>query len=164
MDRPSNLGRWAGNAVLASLALGCGGADGESVPGEVPAAQVTEPGSGQARVLVQEIVPADVARRPPRFVSLAPRGAWEGDPYRYGIIVDDPATEEVTLTLVRAPEGAALEGHLLTWTPTRAQTGHRQRFSLRAVDPEGAAMVQDWTLVPRAGHPNPVLAGPRHHH
>ncbi len=164
MDRPSSLGRWAGNAALTALALGCGGAEGETVPGEKPPAPVTAPQDGKARVLVKEIAPAQVAKRPPQFVSVAPRQAWEGRPYLYSIDAEDPDGEEVNLTLVRAPEGAVLDGSLLKWTPSPTQADHRQRFTLRAADPEGAARVQDWTLVPRAGHLHGVLAGPRHHH
>jgi hypothetical protein len=94
------------------------------------------------------------ANRPPRFLSVAPRLAQEGAPYQYGVAADDPDGDAVQLTLLQAPEGAALEGALLRWQPSHAQAGRRQRFTLRAVDGHGAARTQTWTVVPR-----PVQAG-----
>jgi hypothetical protein len=114
--------------------------------------------------LVTEIDPGRAAHRSLRFVSMAPHAAREGDPYRYDFLVDEPPGDEVAFTLVRAPEGAVLEGHLLQWTPSHAQVGHRQRFTLRAMDELGEAREQTWSVVPRAEHLRLILAGPRHHH
>jgi len=135
------LARWAGHALLAGLALGCAGAD--------------DPGPA-AGVVVTEIHPSRVVGRHPRFLSLAPRMAREGEPYRYGVTAAEADGEEVRLTLVRAPEGAELDGTILKWTPGHAQVGRPQRFTLRAVDEHGAAEDQEWTVIPwhelREGH------------
>jgi hypothetical protein len=83
---------------------------------------------------------------------VAPPAALEGEPYRYRVSALDEG-EEVHLTLLRAPEGAVLEGAVLVWTPAHAQAGRAQRFSLRAADGHGAEE-QDWTIVPGAeAHP-----------
>ena len=102
-------------------------------------------GPGPAR-LVKELPPV---RMTPRFVSLAPAMAREGRPYRYAIRALDPDGEPLTFTLVRAPEGAQLEGRVLVWVPARAQTRRRQQFLLRAVDEHGAARDQAWTVLAR---------------
>jgi hypothetical protein len=157
---------WTGNAVLAGLVLGCAGADGLDGGGGEPVPART--GTGSARVapavIITEIHADHLANRHPRFISLAPKLAREGEPYHYGISALEPDGEEVHLTLVRAPEGAALEGMILKWTPEHAQAGHRQRFTLRAVDDHGAAVDQTWTVVPRLElRPgSPAESGGRH--
>jgi len=142
------LAGWTGNAVLAGLVLGCAGADGQEVQ------------SGAA-VLVTEIHPGN---RRPRFISLAPHLAREGEPYRYGIHALDPDGDEVRFSLLRAPEGAALEDGILKWTPEHAQVGHRQRFTLRAADGRGGVDEQTWTIIPRAEPHRGIRARARMRH
>jgi len=129
----------AGHALLAGLVLGCSGADGPD-----------------PEAVVSEIHPSQVVRRHPRFISMAPRMAREGEPYRYGITASEGDGEEVHLTLVRAPEGAALDGTVLRWIPEHAQVGRPQRFTLRAADEHGMSEDQEWTVIPwheiREGH------------
>ncbi len=139
------LAGWTGNAVIAGLVLGCAGADGlDPASAEPPARH-----SGAVAV-VTEIESGQMVNHRPRFISLAPRLAREGEPYRYGISVMDPDGDEVHFTLLRAPEGAGLEGGMLKWTPEHAQVGRPQRFTLRAVDERGAAEEQTWTVIPRS--------------
>lgn len=121
--------------VLATLAWAGG-------PDRVPPARAQ---------LVTEIEPARVVRPRPRFTTLAPVLAREGQTYRYAANVLDPDREEVAFTLVRAPEGAALEGRELVWVPTHAQAHGRQRFTLRAVDERGEAREQSWAVLARPG-------------
>jgi hypothetical protein len=121
--------------VLATLAWAGG-------PDRVPSARAQ---------LVTEIEPARVVRPRPRFTTLAPVLAREGQTYRYAANVQDPDREEVAFTLVRAPEGAALEGRVLVWVPTHAQAHGRQRFTLRAVDERGEAREQSWAVLARPG-------------
>jgi hypothetical protein len=130
---------WGGHALLAGLALGCAGPDdpAAAAPSAAPASVVTE------------IHPDDRSGRRPRFISLAPPAALEGEPYRYRVSALDDG-EEVHLSLLRAPEGAALEGAILKWTPEPAQAGRPQRFTLRAADGHGAEE-QEWTVIPGAG-------------
>ena len=129
---------WGGHALLAGLALGCAGAE-DPAPGA---------DRGAPARIVTEIAPGDRPFRRPRFISVAPPAALEGEPYRYRVSALDEG-EEVHLTLLRAPEGAVLEGAVLTWVPERAQAGRPQRFSLRAADGHGS-VEQDWTVVPGA--------------
>jgi len=152
------LAGWTGNAVLAGLVLGCAGADGLDPGAAAPDAQ-----SGAA-VLVTEIHSGDLVNRRPRFISLAPHLAREGEPYRYGFEALDPDGDEVRFSLLRAPEGAALEGGVLKWTPEHAQVGRPQRFTLRAADGHGGVDEQTWTIIPRA-EPHPgIRNGARMHH
>jgi hypothetical protein len=143
------LAGWTGNAVLAGLVLGCAGAD------------ALDRGAPDAVQLVREIHPG---RHRPRFISLAPHLAREGEPYRYGFEALDPDGDEVRFSLVRAPEGAALEGGVLKWTPEHAQVGHRQRFTLRAADGHGGVGEQTWTVIPRAEPHHGIRARARMHH
>jgi len=139
MGCPVSLAGRNGAAVLAALALGCAGAGG------------ADPDC--AAVVISEIQPQERINRPPRFLSLAPRMAREGRPYRYGVAAMDPDGDEVHLTLLRAPEGAALEGGILTWTPEPGQAGRPQRFTLRAADEHGGAREQTWTVIPKPERP-----------
>jgi len=166
MGRRAIMAGWTGNAVLAGLVLGCAGAEGLGGDGSQPLPVRTEtaPARVAPAVIITEIHSADHPSRHPRFISLAPKLAREGEPYRYGVSALEPDGEEIHLTLVRAPEGAALEGTLLKWTPEHAQAGRPQRFTLRAVDEHGVAADQTWTVVPRPEH-HPALpagAGNRH--
>lgn len=156
------LAGWSGNAVLAGLVLGCAGADpldpGAPAPGRPEVIQ-----SGPA-VLVAEIRAGDLVNRRPRFISLAPQLAREGEPYRYGVSALDPDGDEVSFSLLRAPEGAILEGGVLQWTPEHAQVGRPQRFTLRAADGRGGVDEQTWTIIPRAEPHHGIRAGARMRH
>jgi len=101
-------------------------------------------------VVITEIQPGALALHRPRFISLAPHLAREGEPYRYGVSALEAEGDEVRLTLLRAPDGATLEGNVLKWTPEHAQAGRPQRFTLRAADERGAAEDQDWTVIPKS--------------
>jgi len=144
MSRQSSLAGWAGSAAVAA-ALACHGLEARE----------------QAARLVTEIEPARVAHRPPRFISVAPAMAREGEPYRYGFAALDPEGEALSFTLVRAPAGAVLEGRLLKWTPGHHQAGRRERFTLRAMDEHGASRLQSWTVIPRA---EPAVRHPHRRH
>jgi hypothetical protein len=124
--------------TLAGLALGCAGSDPEATAAKGPT----------AALVVTEIDQAAVLNRPPRFLSLAPLEAQAGHPYTYEIDAWDPDGDEVEFSLVEAPPGASLEGHLLTWVPRAAQAGHLQGFTLRALDERGGSRLQTWQVVP----------------
>ena len=146
----ASFGDWTGGTILVAVSLGCAGA------------APPEPGCGTRVRIVTEIEPAEVVNRRPRFISVAPRQAREGEPYRYSAAALDPEGDAVRFTLVRAPEGSSLEGGLLRWQPNHAQAGHRQRFTLRAVDAHGAARDQSWSVLPVPEDPGPRPA-PIHH-
>lgn len=151
----SGLAPWSGSVFFIALSLGCAGSGD---PDRAVAA-----GQDQGQVprprLVTEIAPGQVANRPPRFLSLAPLAAREGETYRYGVDAMDPDGEEVSYRLVRAPEGAVLEGHVLKWIPEHGQVGHRQRFTLKAMDEHGAVRTQSWSLIPRAEASHGAIPG-----
>jgi hypothetical protein len=151
------------NVALVALGLGCIGGETQGLDPEAgqPPAAVPDPRRAPANV-VTEIEPAKVANHPPRFISMAPATAREGEPYDYGFAALDPDGEELRYVLVRAPEGASVVGELLEWTPRHSQAGRLQRFTLRAVDEHGAATDQTWSVLPqseaephhhRSGHP-----------
>jgi hypothetical protein len=109
-----------------------------------------------AKALVTEIPPERVLRRRPRFLSVAPRQAREGETYQYGFAAVDPEGEALRYVLVRAPKGAQLDRQMLRWTPGRSRVGQRERFVLRAVDEDGRSVTQAWTVLTREpGHSSP---------
>lgn len=137
------MGCWIGWLGLAGL--GCVGALGgfARAAGEGP-----EAGGAARGLVVTEIDQAEVVNRRPRFHTLAPLTAREGRPYRYGFKAEDPAGDEVTYSLVQAPEGASLRGRTLTWVPGPAQAGRPQEFTLRAADAHGLVSEQHWQVLP----------------
>ena len=145
---------WSANAALAVLGLGCIGAGNPGA--ELEGAQPAVPPAPAS--VVAEIEPAKVANHPPRFISVAPFHAREGEPYAYRFSALDPDGDELRYVLVRAPEGAALAGEVLEWTPRHGQAGRTQQFTLRAVDEHGAAQDQTWSVIPR-----PDAEGHHHH-
>ncbi|MDR3673750.1 MAG: hypothetical protein P4L36_23110 [Holophaga sp.] len=151
MGWPTTLAGCSGPTLVAGLVLGCAGAD------------APDPGPAPSVAVVTEIHPADVIGRRPRFISLAPKLAREGEPYQYGVFALEDG-EEVRLTLVRAPEGAVLDGTILKWTPEHAQAGRPQRFTLRAVDEQGGAEDQTWTVTPRSEPKGQIPSWPRTRH
>jgi hypothetical protein len=153
---------WAGGAALAGMALACAGLEAQVPADRAPRAPAAQGGGGAADGLVQEIEPGQVMRRPPKFITVAPATAREGELYRYGFAALDPDGEALSFTLVRAPEGAELEGRLLKWVPGKGQTGRRERFVLRAVDEHGAARVQAWTVIPAREAPTALHHLRRH--
>jgi hypothetical protein len=162
MQNP-HAAHWMGNAALAALALACTGAHGETPAWSLALAGRGPSGPKPARV-VTEVPASRAANHPPRFLSTAPRTAREGSSYVYDPAVVDPDGDQVAFSLLRAPDGAVLEGEVLKWTPTHAQAGHRQRFTLRAVDEHGAARVQHWSVIPGKGRDKGVLGGRRTRH
>jgi len=163
MGWPIIMTGWTGHALITGLVLGCAGADGPDPAGAAAPAARPEPRPVPA-VVITEIPPEGLALRRPRFISLAPRLAREGEPYRYGVAAIEGEGDEVHFTLLRAPEGAALDGSVLRWTPEHAQAGRPQRFTLRAVDERGVAEDQTWTVTPRPEPFHGLPAGPRTMH
>jgi hypothetical protein len=151
------LARWGGSTALTALALGYVGLEGE-------AAEKTDWALLRPVRMVTEIDPDGAVQRSLRLVSLETLRAREGAPSWYEFPVDEFFADEVAITLVRAPEGAAQGGSLPEWSPGRAQAGQRQWLTLREADPSGRDREQTWGVAPRAGHLHDILAGPRHRH
>ena len=155
----------SGSVVLVAVALGCAGVEGAPA-GEAGAAPAMRQGPRLATAparLVSPIEPSAVLNRRPRFLSVAPRQAREGESYQYGVVAADPVGDALHLSLLRAPEGAALDGALLRWKPSHAQAGRRQRFTLRAVDGHGASREQTWNVIPRLEPAHPSRPEATHH-
>jgi hypothetical protein len=114
--------------------------------------------------VVTELPGSRKPNHPPRFLSTAPRTAREGRGYVYELAASDPDGDTVAFSLLRAPEGAVLEGEVLKWTPTLAQAGQRQRFTLRAMDEHGAESVQHWSVIPDRSRDRGVLGVRRTQH
>ena len=141
---------WAANAMVVTMSLGCiGGDPGPELDGRSSGAAAAPRGGPSAPAnVVTEIVPGRSGK--PRFISVAPALAREGEPYTYGFAALDPDGEDLRYALVRAPEGASLAGDALEWIPRHNQAGRLQRFTLRAVDGLGEAQDQTWSVMPRA--------------
>lgn len=155
---------WMGNTALAALTLACARAGGETPVQAQPRDCRPAPTRATPARLVSEVEPSRMINRPPRFISIAPRMAREGEPYAYGMAAKDPDGDALAFTLLKAPEGAVLEGEVLKWTPTHAQAGRRQQFVLRAMDEHGAVRLQHWSVIPRREPAKGVLAGRRTRH
>ncbi len=63
------------------------------------------------------------ANRPPAFGHLGSLAAEEGAPFRLELPVTDPESDDITITAEGLPEGAALDGKVLSWTPGFDQAG-----------------------------------------
>jgi hypothetical protein len=93
-------------------------------------------------------VDVNVTAPAPVFNAAAPTQATEGTQYSYAVSATDPAGTPVTLTLASAPDGAALSGGTVTWTPTWGQSRKPNNFVLTATSDAGGTSTQEWTLSP----------------
>lgn len=93
--------------------------------------------------------PAVAAVQPPVFTSTAPTAAKEGHPYAYAPTASDPAGKPISFTLPTSPAGASFSAGAVAWTPSAAQVGAAQSFSLQASN-GGASASQSWTVMPSA--------------
>lgn len=100
------------------------------------------------------------ANLPPLITSTPPTEAAVGQGYSYVFRATDPEGGLLTLSLVAAPAGMALNptNGLVEWTPVASQTGP-QAVNLRAADAEGGSTEQAYTVVVSADAPNepPVI-------
>src|SRR6185369_5729035 len=73
--------------------------------------------TSQAIPSASATVPLSVSAPAPVFNSTPPTASAQDTLYSYTISATDPAGGAVTFSLTSAPEGAALNGTTLTWTP-----------------------------------------------
>ena len=82
----------------------------------------------------------------PEFVSTPGVTANQGITYTYEIQTAPPANS-VTLAMSAAPSGAALNGNMLSWTPSAAQSRVSNPFSVTATNAAGSS-TQSWSVSP----------------
>ena len=143
----------------AEPSLGLLNADGATPQGEpyvivVPAGETLDSAeSSQPRELVFsnlqraaiDFTPRWIApvNQPPFFTSIPMTRAIEGQLWRYLIGVADGNGDTVSLSLLAAPQGMALQGEEVSWTP--AQSGNYEVL-IEAADGQGGTARQGFTL------------------
>ncbi len=97
-------------------------------------------GDASARITVTNVAPV--------IESAAPEQARLGSPYSYEPRIVDPggALDPLTLTLTEAPDGAAVEGGVVTWTPVDADLDEELPFALTVDDGDGGTDEQTWVV------------------
>jgi hypothetical protein len=98
--------------------------------------------SGSATVALSVSAPAPV------FNTTPPTASAQDALYSYTISATDPAGGAVTFSLTSAPEGAALNGTTLTWTPNWNQSRIPNGFTVTATTDGGGSAAQSWSLAP----------------
>ena len=81
----------------------------------------------------------------PRITSTPPAGATEGTEYAYALTADDQDGDPVAFTLLQGPQGMALSGARLTWTPSALQAGGHD-VSVQADDGRGGLDTQTFRV------------------
>lgn len=85
----------------------------------------------------------------PMITSAPSASATGGQPYTYFIYAMDPDGDAITYQLASGPNGAAITGNALTWTPSPAQERTPSSFTIIAKDARGAVSTpQSWTITP----------------
>ena len=87
--------------------------------------------------------------QPLRFSSSPPINATEGQSYSYSVELDVSPGDSVQLSLSQAPDGASLNGKVLSWTPSVGQSRIGNSFSVVALSASGSSAVQSWIVFPR---------------
>jgi len=147
------------DSLTFSLVQGPAGASasGNSVTWVPSAAQVGSAQAFKARVSDGKGATADqdwtVTPSPnavPAFTTTASTSAKEGHAYVYSAGVADADGDTVAITVISQPSGAIYRFGVFTWSPTAAQVGVPQAFTLRADDGFGGQKEQTWTVTPSA--------------
>lgn len=97
------------------------------------------------------------ANAAPAFTSTPSPGAKEGHPYSYTAVTSDADGDTVVVTALSLPTGATFNSGVIAWSPSAAQAGILQTFTLRATDAIGAQTDQTWTVTP-AANSNPAFS------
>ena len=84
----------------------------------------------------------------PNFTSTPGTSASEGQVYSYTVAATDPAGGEVTYALTSGPTDATLDGSVLSWTPSHAQSRVENNFTITATTTEGATATQAFSVTP----------------
>ncbi len=82
------------------------------------------------------------------FTSTAPAAASEGQAYTYQISATESSGAAVTYSLTSGPDGAAISGSTLSWTPTHAQSRKSNSFTIKGTSSKGATATQTFSVAP----------------
>lgn len=82
------------------------------------------------------------ANHPPSISSVPPTSAVNGELYQYQVIAIDEDGDALIYELLEAPNGMALTGNLVQWTPAIVQVGSVHSVKIQVVDARGAHAVQ----------------------
>ena len=104
--------------------------------------------TSQADTTKSASVAVNVTAPAPVFSTTAPTTSAEATLYSYALSVSDPAGTPVTVSLTAAPDGAALSGGTISWTPTWEQSRRSNNFVVTATSDAGGTSTQEWTLSP----------------
>jgi RHS repeat-associated protein len=104
-------------------------------------------------------VTAQAANQAPSITSNPPLSATVGQLYQYDLKTTDPEGDPVVWRLDAGPEGMSLEASsgTLRWTPRADQIGPHD-VVLQAVDAQGAAAKQSFTITVRGVNLPPTIA------
>ena len=84
----------------------------------------------------------------PVFTSTPVTAATQDVAYTYQLAATDPAGGAVAFTLTTSPNGAALSGSTVNWTPTAAESRVSNSFTATATSASGGTATQSWTVTP----------------
>ena len=115
---------------------------------------VDDDGTGAGRVtecdelnnIWNPAIDSSFANAAPEFESAPATSASEGIEYRYEFSATDVDGDDLTFSLVNAPEGLIIgDDNSLVWTPTASQSG-THLVQLVATDPTGASALQSFEI------------------
>lgn len=82
------------------------------------------------------------ANHPPSIDSLPSTSAVTGELYQYQVIASDEDGDALSYALLEAPNGMAINGNLIQWTPAAVQAGRVHSVKIQVVDARGAYVTQ----------------------
>ncbi len=98
---------------------------------------------GDTRLSFTVYVNDPTQNQPPAFTTTPTTTLILGQTYTYTPQASDPDDDPVTLELTVSPQGASLDGGVLTWTPDAIGSG---QFQLTATDGRGGVATQTFTV------------------
>jgi hypothetical protein len=84
----------------------------------------------------------------PVFTSSAPQMAEENVAYTYALAASTSHGVSVKFQLTTAPAGATLNGNVISWVPTSAQSRVANQFAVTATATGGGTANQSWAVTP----------------
>jgi len=94
------------------------------------------------------MMPAGAENSPPDIMSNPETVAWVGHEYKYQVLAIDYDNDALNYTLFFSPAGMKMNRTtgLITWTPTKDQSGKTQIVGIAVIDPSGAKDFQNYTI------------------
>lgn len=84
----------------------------------------------------------------PVFTSAPPSTSKAGHLYAYSLAASDADGDPIQFEMVKAPQGALLDGARLTWAPLVGDAGQAAEFLVRIRDGFGGTVDQHWNVTP----------------